>query len=329
MPITHLATATNIIWKLIKDYGHDPDPLFRKERIDPDLIKQPEARILFIKVVNLWKKAAEMIEDPCFALRAAEYWHPSYMNALGFAWLASNTLREALDRLALYLRIVTEGAEIVIEDNPEGLIVELKYKLGSKQPPTWADAASAILMTMCRINYGTELNPIIVHFVHDAPSCSEKYEAYFNSKVGFGSTKNSITFSHEDVDLPLPSSNPYLAGVNDQIVINYIGKLDEENIVNSVKAKIIDMLPSGKVTDEKVSNMLYMSVRTFQRKLREKGTTFRALLNETRKDLAKQYLNDPSIRLEEIAFLLGFSEYSVFSKAFKRWTGYSPSEVRA
>ena len=183
-------------------------------------------------------------------------------------------------------------------------------------------------MHMCRVNFGTKLKPEVVHVVHEAPSCAEKYETFFDSKVVFESTGDSLTFSKKDVDQPLSSSNPYLAEVNDQIIVRYLEKMDEEDIINRVKANIVDILPSGNITDEKISNMLFMGVRTLQRRLQKEGTTFQTLLNETRKDLAKQYIKDPNIRLEEIAFLLGFSEYSVFSKAFKRWTGNSPRELR-
>jgi AraC-like DNA-binding protein len=328
MPLTHLATATIMVWKLLIDHGHDPEILFREKGIDPDLMKRPEARVNYKKFVSLWEKTAEKIKDPCVGLRSAEYWHPSYLNALGYAWLASRTLREALERLVSYLRIVTEGTEIYIRESPEGLIVELAFKLGPVQPSVVVDSQIAILMAMCRANYGRNLKPVIVHIVHEAPPCSEKYEAYFDSKVVFNSNMNSITFSIEDVEQPLSSSNPYLAEVNDQIIIKYMAKLEVEDITNRVQVKIIDNLPSGKVTDEKISSMLYMSVRTLQRRLQKEGTTFHTVLNETRNDLAKQYIKDPSIRLEEIAFLLGFSEYSVFSKAFKRWTGHSPKKLQ-
>jgi AraC-like DNA-binding protein len=88
------------------------------------------------------------------------------------------------------------------------------------------------------------------------------------------------------------------------------------------------MLPSGGVVDEKVAETLHMSVRSLQRKLKEVGTTFRTLLDTVRKDLASTYVHDPDIELAEVAFLLGFSDQSTFSRAFRRWTGHSPSEVR-
>jgi len=71
-----------------------------------------------------------------------------------------------------------------------------------------------------------------------------------------------------------------------------------------------------------------MSVRNLQRRLKEVGTTFRTLLETVRKDLASTYLHDPDIEFAEVAFLLGFSDQSAFSRAFRRWTGHSPSEAR-
>jgi AraC-like DNA-binding protein len=86
--------------------------------------------------------------------------------------------------------------------------------------------------------------------------------------------------------------------------------------------------PSGGVVDEKVAETLHMSERRLQRRLNEVGTTFRTLLEGVLKDLASTYVSDPDIELVEDALLLGFSDQSAFSRAFKRWTGFSPSKVR-
>jgi AraC-like DNA-binding protein len=111
-------------------------------------------------------------------------------------------------------------------------------------------------------------------------------------------------------------------------MIEYLAELDQDHITQKVKAIIIDHLPSGNVTDEGVARALHMSSRKLQRQLQSAGTTFNTLLNEIRQDLAKQYVRDQDISMTEIAFLLGFSESSAFSRAFKRWTGVSPSAYR-
>jgi AraC-like DNA-binding protein len=130
------------------------------------------------------------------------------------------------------------------------------------------------------------------------------------------------------VDKNLPGSHPQLAELNDQVMIEYLAKLDQDNIAHKLKAVIIDQLPCGNVTDENVARELYMSSRTLQRHLQREDTTYTTLLNEIRQDLAEQYLTEQDISLTEIAFLLGFSESSAFSRAFKRWIGVSPSEYR-
>ena len=88
------------------------------------------------------------------------------------------------------------------------------------------------------------------------------------------------------------------------------------------------MLPSGEVSDEKVAKRLNMSTRTLQRKLQGENTTFGNLLNEVRQEIAEHYIHDSKVSLMEIAFVLGYSEYSSFWRAYKRWTKASPSDIR-
>ncbi len=122
--------------------------------------------------------------------------------------------------------------------------------------------------------------------------------------------------------------NPQLARLNDQIMIRYLAELDQGNIINRVKAAVVDQMPSGNVTDQAIAKALHMGVRALQRKLQDAGTTFKTLLDGTRRELACQYIRDSRLNLNEISFLLGFAEVSSFSRAFKRWTGESPSVFR-
>jgi len=116
--------------------------------------------------------------------------------------------------------------------------------------------------------------------------------------------------------------------MHDQLNVDYLGRLREGNLVHRVKAGIIDALPSGPVANEKVARDLGLSVRSLQRRLAEAGTSFRDLLDTSRQEMALSYIREPEIELAEIAFLLGFSDQSAFSRAFKRWTGNTPNEVR-
>jgi len=325
---SHLATATNILWQLVEANGHDPETLYRDVGIDPDIRNKPGARIPSPLVNRLWASAAEIIDDPCFGLGAHKYWHPSYFHALGYAWLASHTLRDALNRFVRYLRIVSEKIFLTLEECPAGLRLTLSYKILGMRVPAQIDMGMAMSIHICRLNFGADLKPVAVSFMHNEPSCAEKYFDLFKAPVRFLAERDSMTFSFPDVDRYLMGANSQLARLNDQVMIDYLAKLDKDDIVNRVTAAIVDMLPSGGVADEKIAVTLNMSVRSLQRRLQEAGTTFRMILETVRKDLASTYVHDPEIELAEVAFLLGFSDQSAFSRAFKRWTGNPPSEVR-
>jgi AraC-like DNA-binding protein len=254
--------------------------------------------------------------------------HPSYFHALGYAWLASHTLRHALNRFIRYLRIVSEKIFITLEDCPDGLTLAFNYKILGMRVPAQIDMGMAMTIHICRLNFGENLRPVAVNIMHGAPPCTEKYFGLFKAPVRFSSEKDSMTFATADADKWLIGANPQLARLNDQVMIEYLAKLNKDDIIDRVTAAIVDMLPSGGVADEKVSGTLNLSVRSLQRRLKEVGTTFRTILDEVRKDLASTYVRDPEIELAEIAFLLGFSEQSAFSRVYRRWTGVAPSEGR-
>jgi len=190
------------------------------------------------------------------------------------------------------------------------------------------DFSLAMVMSMCRTNYVEELNPVSVSFIHSAPACSGDYFAFFRCPVHFDAPIDRLTLPLDAVDKRLPSSNPQLAQLHDQIVIRYLAQFDRDDITSRTKTAIIDQLPSGSVSDASVAHALYVIVRTFQRQLRKEGTTFKTLMNDIRRELAEQYIRNSQLTLNEIAFLLGFSEISSFSRAFKRWTGEPPSAYR-
>jgi AraC-like DNA-binding protein len=104
----------------------------------------------------------------------------------------------------------------------------------------------------------------------------------------------------------------------------YVARLDRSEITVQVQAKLIQVLPTGKVGEASMARALNLSLRSLQRKLNERGMTFRKVLEDTRRQLAQQYLKDSTLSVSEIAYLLGFAEVSSFSRAFKRWTGHAP-----
>jgi AraC-like DNA-binding protein len=329
MTLTNNAAVLGGIWRLIESYGKDPEQIFRKLGLDLKLAENPSARIPYAKIEELWLEIIESIDDPFIGLKRAELWHPSTSGALGYACLASSSLRSSFQRIVRYLRVITEGMQCRIEEKNGEFSIIHSFHQDSLNLPEQADAILATLLIVCRINYGENLNPLAVFFTHPAPKETGNYYAFFRCPVNFDADDNRISFSQEVIDKKLPSSNPQLAQMNDQIMIEYLAKQNQSNIVDQVKVIIVDLLPSGKITDSSVADELHISRRTLHRWLRQENTTFSTILNEARKELATKYIQDPILSLKEISFLLGFTEYCSFSRAFKRWTGSTPSTVRS
>ena len=275
-----------------------------------------------------WKKAEAQIAEPGFGLRAADHLHPSHLGALGYAWLASTSLRTALNRISRYVHFVADDIEVNLDETGDLLIVTVTEAGNSERSAWGSDSSLAILVALCRMNYGDRLTPVTVEFRHAAPDDTGGYFGFFRCPVQFGRAADRITLPKSIVDEKLPSANPQLAQLSDQVMIQTLGRLSKERIVPRVKSVIIDLLPSGNVSDEQVAAELNMSTRALQRKLNRKETTFKQLLTEIRQELADKYIRNNQLSLTEISFMLGFSEVSSFSRAFKRWNGESPSEYR-
>ena len=203
---TNIASGILFLWHVLELYGIDPEPLFREMALDPALLKQPGARYKVASIDNLWRKACEVIDDPCFGLKAGELWHPSYASALGYAWLASHTLREGFERLDRYYRFLTDERPMRFDETEKELTLTLIFTHKGRDIPERSDAILAVVMKACRLTYIEDLTPESVTFTHPRPSCSARFFEYFRSPVVFEAPTNSLTLPIDVVDKRLPTS---------------------------------------------------------------------------------------------------------------------------
>lgn len=323
------APSLGSLWKQLEGYGIDPDPVFRAEGIDPESIFDAGARVSVDKFQALDLRAQDLSGDPHFGLKSAEFARPAHLGALGFAWLASSSLRSAFARLSRYSRLIQDKLKIELEEDEEYFTVRIDARIPLQRASMREDQQLAIMTRFCRIIAGKEFAPARVCFKQDEPANTAYHYELFRCPIVFNCDSTALVMRQEDMDRRLTGSNAELATLNEHIVIKYLAHSEKQDIVNQVKAAIIDGLSNGAVTEKSVSEALFMTPRNVHRKLQREGTTFKQLLNEVRQDLAKQYLQDRSKTLTEISFLLGFSEVSSFSRAFKGWTGVPPSAARA
>ena len=327
---TFLATAGRIFLRLLEMYGIDADAFVRDGGYDPAVFRDPAARLPSSAVNVAAEAAAARIADPAFALRAARCWHPSDLGALGYAWLASSTLRTALGRLERYGRILGEKAHARLEEDARGLRLVFEHRRKSSLVGALAtDYALSLTLDMCRMNFGASLRPLEVTLRRRRPADSSPWDHFFGVRVRFDEPRDSFLLARRDVDAPLPISNRQIAGTLDAILARQLAELDRSNIAARCKAAVLERLAAGEAPDGDIARDLNMSRRTLQRKLAEADLTYQQLVDDTRRELALRYLEDPAKSVTEITFLLGFSGQSAFTRAFRRWTGAAPTEYRA
>ena len=327
--VTSLSSIAALIARGLQTYGIDPVPILEQANIDPALIADPNVRFPITRIMKLWELSTEATGDPCVGLRVAEQFQPAVLHGLGLAWLSSDTLRDAFRRLARCSRFIDALHAISIEDMAETTDLVIRdMEVGPLIVYEDGDAGMAILVRLCRLIAGSTINPVRVVMQRPIPACPELFDAVFAAPIEYDAPEYRLCFDKELVDRPLETAHPELARINDQTVVDYLARFDRANITMQVRSKIIEKLPDGVPMQQSIAKTLHVSLRSLQRRLKSEQTCFKSLLENTRKTLAVQYIRESNRSLGEISYLLGFSEPSSFNRAFKRWTGKTPSEYR-
>ncbi len=330
MHATSLTSGVLLMWKTLEAHGLDSRKLFEKAGLNPAKLSNPDARYSDEKIIKLWEYTLEAIDDPCLGLEVASHFYPTTLHALGFAWMASQTLKDAFARLIRYSRIITDVEKLSFEETTQDFRFRIHLPDGRPYfPYEDYDAAFAIVVHLCRLSCDDNFSPKHIVMQRPEPACVARFYEYFRCSMAFSADSYEIWFHKPDIVKQLPAANERLALMNDKVVMDYLVDLDKEDIVMQVKQKMIDRLSTGKVTQKDIASELHMSERNLQRKLAEYKTTYKKILDEVRSELARGYINDARLSLNEITYLLGFSEPANFTRAFRRWHGTSPSTYRA
>ena len=278
---------------------------------------------------RVFAAALQQIPDPAFGLRASEHWHPSHLGALGYAWLSSPNLQSALDRLVRYAALLGDRSSLSLSRDNVGVTLRfVSNRPASAVSNVMADVMLTLLLSLCRHNYGPTLPVLAVKLRRPAPAEREPWLRTFASTVHFGSPEDSITLPRATVDANLATANPDLLASLDAILARQLSEHGTQDWTTRCKVAVLNALAAGEPDETVIASQLALSPRSLQRKLSAEGTGFSALVRHTRHTLACDYLRNEERSLTEIAFLLGFSEPSAFSRAFKRWQGQSPSAFR-
>lgn len=329
MSMTALATSALALYRALEARGIDACALFRDAGFAPELLKEPERRVRSELIYRIWERALAETDDACIGLTLWPHLHPAVAHGLGYAWLASATLTDAMNRLIRYGRVINDVWRLSLYDEPEGVRIMLRSQSQRAVLAQMIDGALAGIVAACRVSFGPDFAPLRVQFSHGEPACAQRFAEHFRAPVEFGAADNTLLCRRDDMLRRLPTANVDMALASDRVLTDYLARLDREDVQTQVRRAVIEALPSGTPTEAELAQALQMSHRTLQRRLAEAGTSFSTLLDEVRRELAMQHLGDLRKQVTQIAFLLGFAEVASFNRAFKRWTGRTPTEYRA
>ena len=330
-PTTLTTAARTIAETLEKQYAVDPVPVFAKVGLDFDELSVAGARFPWQQMQVLWKTSVEVTGDPCFGLYVGRRIRPTSFHALGYSWLASRSLHGSLDRFCRYYHVITTAPLQIDLTERDGHYV-FSGTLGDSRlvaQDASTDAFLASVLQLCRAATDSSFSPTAVFMQRDDCGHIDEYIKFFNAPVTFGAKLNSLIFDKASLDAVLPGDNSALAKANDKVAEHYLESLDPRKIASEVRELLVTLLPSGHSNQELIAQRLNRSVSTLQRQLHNEGTNYQAIRDETRQVLAEEYVADHKLSLSQIAYMLGFSDQSNFSRAFKRWTGKSPRDFQS
>lgn len=310
------------------DYrGIESLEILRKAGIERTLRNDPLDRLPFTTITKLYELSVEATGDPYFGLTVARFMRAANLHAFGYSLLSSSTLLDFCQRLARYFRLASQVAYYYTEEHDNE--IRLGGHILVDICDETQDAFQGFVVHFMRMLYKPDFAPLRVELNRPEPRLGPgPFIDFFNAPVSFGHDEISLYFNRDDMVVPLMAASPELAQFNDNIIVDYLARLERSDIVAQVESKLIECMPSGHITKEKIAKQLNMSPSTLKLKLSQQDTSFQQLLDQARQNLSRSYMEQSDISISEIAYLLGFTDTSSFSRAFKRWTGQSPSQYR-
>jgi len=326
---TTVASYTQAFASALEAAGVVPQEIFSEVGVGVQVTSDPLRRISNAEVSRLFQASVRATGNPCFGIEVGERMQPGNLHALGFAMLASVTLRDFYNRVCNYYRVVSRNADFEQEE-VDGAAVLVARNLAVSVCNETQDAWVTMMVRFLRFLYQQEMNPLWIDLCRPVPAGGEEpFLNYFQCPVRFDCDELRIAIDSKIMDRELPGGSADLAQHNDQIVMKYLEKMEHKDVVNRVRRLITDELSSGMLSKQGVAEKMNMSARNLQLKLAEQNTTFQETLDGTRQNLAAGYIEQSHLAITEIAYLLGFSDASNFTRAFRRWHGCSPSDYRA
>ena len=332
--LSSLPMANAMLSRLVADRlraaGVDLKSILNRAGITQRQIDDPDERLPANCQVALLEAAAAVLDDDLLGFRLAQSVDCRKLGLLYYVFASSATLDEAIRRCARYSRVANEAVVLQLREGSRP-VIRLGYSgIARHTDVQQMECLMTFVLRVCRHTTGQLLVPERVSMMHVRPTIPPELASFFGGKVEFGSDFDEIVLPSGAGDLQLVNADPYL----NKIIVRDCEAFLAERRSNAgpfrtkVENAIAPLLPHASARASVVAQALGMSERTMGRKLAQEGSSFTEILQQLRSEMAVRYVDDPSLPISRIAWLLGFEEVSSFSNAFKRWTGKSPRRMR-
>lgn len=322
------ASITLAVLHAASRLGIDRTQLMSTCGLSDSQLSDPDARVPFATQERLWQHLSRIEHsEPGLALGCNLA--PGPFSVLGYLLQSSPTLGDALAAGLRYQRLVGEGGEVQLREQGDEL--QLLYR--PLHPELPATRTRVLALMACWVQM---LHPLLdnwrllrAQFVHAQPALLDSYIHTFACPLQFAASDYGIVLPSSLASAPLIQANPPLQNLLRQHAEALLARLPSEGLSARVVALLGEQLARGEPDRGELARRLHLSERTLQRRLAEEGCNYQQLLSDTRQQLAEQHLKNGDLPAAEIALLLGYSEPSVFFRAFRQWTGLTPGEYRA
>jgi AraC-like DNA-binding protein len=285
--------------------------------------------VSFAALGRLLEACVEVTRCSHFGLLIGQRFRMEALGTLGQLIRNAPTVRDALRMAALHLQIHDRGAVSLSIDAGDDQTV-LGYTLFAGRTPAAEqilDGAIAMQYLLLRDLCGPAWRPRVIQLSHKRPAKPAPLKRFFGAPVAFDAQLSGIVFDSRWLDHPIAGADPdVFSAVTRAIEANLSQSMS--SLVAQVRRSLHSMIFTGSATSANVARLFDLHERTLRRRLREEGATVRGLMGEARRELAHHLLRDTDLQILEVASILGYSDGTVFSRAFRTWSNSSPHEWR-
>jgi AraC-like DNA-binding protein len=326
---TYLVRVVRLLLDDAARAGANREALFSSLGLDPKILEKPDGRLPLAKVAASVRAVFANAPGPAFGLKAGAARKAKDAGLIGYAMVHSATLRTALGRLVRYGRIMGDHNRIELDESGSAATITFEGHPVLEAIHEYTELSVAWLVAGIREITGTELTPREVRFPYVEPPHSADLRAFLRCPVTYEAPHTAVILKRDDLELRVLESDPTLAGYLDKLADDALKSLgDSGSTTGRLRQVLWSSLSDGAPTLAGAAAAMAVSPRTLQRRLREEGTTFAEALSALRHELAVRLLEDRSLAMYEVGFLLGYSEPTAFHRAFRRWRGLSPKRFR-